>query len=69
VTISTTCEVPFVLVTRKTLPVQTVQDIVALARQRRHVDLASVGVGTANHLIIEPFKRQFGIDVVHVPRG
>jgi tripartite-type tricarboxylate transporter receptor subunit TctC len=68
VTISTTCEVPFVLVTRKTLPVQTMQDIVALARQRPGtLTFASVGVGTANHLIIEPFKRQFGIGVVHVP--
>jgi tripartite-type tricarboxylate transporter receptor subunit TctC len=68
VPISTTCEVPFVLVTRKTLPVQAVQDVVAFARQRPGtLTFASVGVGTANHLIIEPFKRQFGIDVVHVP--
>jgi tripartite-type tricarboxylate transporter receptor subunit TctC len=67
-TISTTCEVPFVLVTRKALPVQTVQDVVTLARQRPGtLTFASVGAGSANHLIIEPFKKQFDIDVVHVP--
>lgn len=68
VPISTTCELPFVLVTRKTLPVQTIQDIVALARERPGtLTFASVGVGSANHLILEPFKTQFNIDVVHVP--
>ena len=66
--ISTTCEFPFVLVTRKTLAVRTVPDLVALARQQpRTLTLASVGVGSANHLIIEPFKALFGIEVVHVP--
>jgi tripartite-type tricarboxylate transporter receptor subunit TctC len=67
-TISLTCEVPFVLVTRKTLPVQSVQDLVALARAKPGtLTFASVGAGSSNHLIIEPFKSQFGIDVVHVP--
>jgi tripartite-type tricarboxylate transporter receptor subunit TctC len=68
VAISTTCAFPFVLVTRKDLPVQSVQDLVALARQKPGtLTFASVGVGTANHLIIEPFKAMFKIDVVHVP--
>jgi tripartite-type tricarboxylate transporter receptor subunit TctC len=66
--ISTTCEVPFVLVTRKTLPAPSIHDLVALARQRPGtLTFASVGAGSANHLVIEPFKKQFGIDVVHVP--
>jgi tripartite-type tricarboxylate transporter receptor subunit TctC len=66
--ISTTCAFPFVLVTRKDLPVQSVQDLVALARQKPGtLTFASVGIGTANHLIIEPFKALFKIDVVHVP--
>jgi tripartite-type tricarboxylate transporter receptor subunit TctC len=68
VTISTTCEFPFVLVTRKDLPVPTVQDLVAMARQKpRTLTFASVGVGTANHLIIYPFEALFQIGVVHVP--
>jgi tripartite-type tricarboxylate transporter receptor subunit TctC len=68
VAISTTCELPFVLVTRKNLAVQSVQDIVALARQRPGtLTFGSVGVGSANHLVLEPFKAQFNIDVVHVP--
>jgi tripartite-type tricarboxylate transporter receptor subunit TctC len=57
-----------VLVTRKTLPVRTLQDIVTLAREKPGaLTFASVGVGSSNHLIIEPFKTQFNIDVVHVP--
>jgi tripartite-type tricarboxylate transporter receptor subunit TctC len=67
-TISMTCELPFVLVTRKTLPAQSVADLVALARQRPGtLTFASVGTGSSNHLILEPFKKQFDIDVVHVP--
>jgi tripartite-type tricarboxylate transporter receptor subunit TctC len=68
VAISTTCELPFVLIARKNLAVQSVQDIVALARQRPGtLTFGSVGVGSANHLVLEPFKAQFNIDVVHVP--
>jgi tripartite-type tricarboxylate transporter receptor subunit TctC len=66
--ISTTCVFPFALVTRKNLPVQTVQDLVVLARQKPGtLTSASVGAGSANHLILEPFKFLFTIDVVHVP--
>jgi tripartite-type tricarboxylate transporter receptor subunit TctC len=66
--ISMTCELTFVLVTRKSLAVQNVQDIVALARQKPGtLTFGSVGVGSANHLVLEPFKAQFNIDVVHVP--
>ena len=68
IAISTTCEFPFVLVTRKDLPVQSVQDLVALARQKPGtLTFASVGVGSANHLIIEPFKALFHVNVVHIP--
>jgi tripartite-type tricarboxylate transporter receptor subunit TctC len=68
ITISTTCEVPFVLVTRKSLPVATMQDLVALARSKPGtLTFASIGAGSANHLILEPLKSQFGIDIVHVP--
>jgi tripartite-type tricarboxylate transporter receptor subunit TctC len=66
--VSMTCELPFVLVTRKTLAVQNLQDIAALARQKPGtLTFGSVGVGSANHLVLEPFKAQFNIDVVHVP--
>jgi tripartite-type tricarboxylate transporter receptor subunit TctC len=66
--ISTTCTFPFVLVTRKSLPVQTIDDLVAIAgKNRGTMTFASVGAGSANHLILEPFKTLFGIDVVHVP--
>jgi tripartite-type tricarboxylate transporter receptor subunit TctC len=68
IAISTTCAFPFVLVTRKGLPVQSVQDLIALARQKPGtLTFASIGMGTVNHLIIEPFKVLFKIDVVHIP--
>lgn len=66
--ISTTSKFPFVLVVRKDLPVKTLDDLVALAKaQPGRLTFGSVGIGTANHLILEPFKARFNIDVLHVP--
>jgi tripartite-type tricarboxylate transporter receptor subunit TctC len=68
VPISTTCTLPFVLVTRKSLPVDSINELITLARQRpATMTFASVGIGSSNHLILEPFKSLFGIDVIHVP--
>ena len=68
VPISTTCTLPFVLVTRKSLPVDNIKELITLARQRpATMTFASVGIGSSNHLILEPFKSLFGIDVIHVP--
>jgi tripartite-type tricarboxylate transporter receptor subunit TctC len=68
VPISTTSKFPFVLVTRKDLPAQTVRDLVSLAKQEPgKLTFASVGAGAANHLVIELFKALFDVDVMHVP--
>lgn len=66
--ISTTSKFPFMLVTRKDLPVKSLEELVALAKQQPgKLTFGSVGTGTANHLIIEPLKSHFKIDVLHVP--
>jgi tripartite-type tricarboxylate transporter receptor subunit TctC len=68
IAISTTSRFPFMLVTRKDLPVKNLDDFVSLARQQPgKITFGSVGTGTANHLIIEPFKARFNIDVLYVP--
>jgi len=68
VAISTTSELPFVLVARTDLPVKAVQDLASLAKQNPgKLTFASVGTGSANHLIIELFKSLFNVDVIHVP--
>jgi tripartite-type tricarboxylate transporter receptor subunit TctC len=59
---------PSVLVVNPQLPVQSVQELVALARQRPgQLNFASSGTGTAAHLAGELFKSMTGVDLVHVP--
>jgi len=59
---------PLVLVTTNGLPVHSVADLMAVAKARPgRLNYASVGVGTAQHLIFEMFKKRDGIDMVHVP--
>jgi tripartite-type tricarboxylate transporter receptor subunit TctC len=66
IAISTTSRFPFMIVVRKGLPVTNLQELVALAKQRP-VTFGSIGIGTANHLIIEPLKAHFKIDLPIVP--
>lgn len=58
-----------VLLARKDLPVQSADDVVALARQRADKPLSygSVGVGSLNHLIMERVARETGTRFLHVP--
>jgi tripartite-type tricarboxylate transporter receptor subunit TctC len=59
---------PYVLVVNPELPVQSVADLVKLAREKPgQLTFASVGPGTIHHLNGEMFKNIFGLDVVHVP--
>ncbi|MFC0384033.1 Bug family tripartite tricarboxylate transporter substrate binding protein [Muricoccus vinaceus] len=59
---------PLVLVVNKDLPVNSVAELVALAKQRPgRMNAASVGVGTAQHLIFEMLKERDGIQMEHVP--
>jgi tripartite-type tricarboxylate transporter receptor subunit TctC len=59
---------PHVLVVRGSLAVKTLSDLVALAkRQPGKLTYASSGAGGAIHLAGELFKREAGVDLVHVP--
>lgn len=59
---------PNVLVASGTLGVRTVQELVALTREKPGALLyASTGVGTTTHLAGEMLKSKAGIDIRHVP--
>ena len=58
-----------VFVTRKDLPVSSVDELIALARKTpdRPLTYGSVGVGSLYHLILESVQAQTGIKLAHVP--
>jgi tripartite-type tricarboxylate transporter receptor subunit TctC len=59
---------PAILVTHPSLPVKSVKELVALAKARPGaINHSSAGVGTFTFLAVEMFKRQAGIDMLHVP--
>ncbi|WP_458097052.1 Bug family tripartite tricarboxylate transporter substrate binding protein [Roseomonas sp. WA12] len=59
---------PLVLVVNRDLPVNSVAELVALVKSRPgRMNVASVGVGTAQHLIFEMLKERDGIQMEHVP--
>ena len=66
--IALVARMPYVLVVNPELPVQSVDDLVRLAKQKPgQLSFASVGPGTIHHLNAELFKSSFGLDIVHVP--
>ena len=58
-----------VFVTRKDLPVNSVDELIALARKSADKPLTygSVGVGSLYHLILEQVQASTGIKLAHVP--
>lgn len=58
-----------VFVTRKDLPVHTVDELIALARKSADKPLTygSVGVGSLYHLIVENVQALTGVKLAHVP--
>jgi tripartite-type tricarboxylate transporter receptor subunit TctC len=59
---------PMFLIVNPSLPVNSVQELVALAKSRPgKLNYASVGIGSPNHIAGELFRMQTNIDVVHVP--
>jgi tripartite-type tricarboxylate transporter receptor subunit TctC len=59
---------PNFLVVNNSVPANSVQELVALARaQPGKLSFASGGAGTSNHLAGELFKSMAGVDIVHVP--
>jgi tripartite-type tricarboxylate transporter receptor subunit TctC len=59
---------PMVLVTRKTLPVHTLAEVVAYAKEHKgKTTMGSAGVGSISHLTLLLFNHLTGADVTHVP--
>jgi tripartite-type tricarboxylate transporter receptor subunit TctC len=56
------------LVVHPSLPVNTVADLIKLAKARPgQLNYGSAGTGSAGHLVMEMFRSRAGIDMVHVP--
>jgi tripartite-type tricarboxylate transporter receptor subunit TctC len=58
-----------VFVTRKDLPVNSVDELIALARKSadRPLTYGSVGIGSLYHLILENVQASTGVKLAHVP--
>lgn len=57
-----------VLVTKPTLPVVNVQELVTYAKAHpKTLNYASPGAGSIGHLIAEHFKSRVGADIAHIP--
>ena len=68
VPISLVAQIPNVLLVHPSLGVHSVQELIALARNKPgSLDYASSGNGTTTHLAGELFKMRTGVDIVHVP--
>lgn len=61
-------EAPFLLVVHPSMPVRSVKDLVALAKQKPGtLNFASGGNGSSGHLAGELFKFLTGVNIVHIP--
>jgi tripartite-type tricarboxylate transporter receptor subunit TctC len=59
---------PNLLVVNPGLPVNSVRELIALARSKPgQLNYASAGNGSSNHLSMELFKSLAGVDIVHIP--
>jgi tripartite-type tricarboxylate transporter receptor subunit TctC len=59
---------PMVLVTRKTLPVHTLDEVIAWAKANKgKATMGSAGVGSISHLTLLLFNHLTGADLTHVP--
>jgi tripartite-type tricarboxylate transporter receptor subunit TctC len=66
--ISLVCLSPHVLVVHPSVPAQSVNQLIALAKAGPgQYSYASAGRGTPAHLAGELFKLAFGVDITHVP--
>ncbi len=60
--------VPNILIVTPSVPVQTIADVIALAKASPDgIDMASSGNGTLQHLCLEMFRFRSGIKINHVP--
>ena len=66
--ISLMVAVPLVLLAHPSLNAKTVQELVAFARARQgRLNYASIGEGSAHHILMEWFNALAGIRMTHIP--
>ena len=59
---------PLMLVVNASVPAQTLQDLIKLAKaQPGKFTIASAGTGASSHVVAELFKIRAGISMTHVP--
>ena len=66
VSIGAIAEFPIILAVNSQLPVQSVKELIALAKTKQ-LSFASAGTGSAPHLSGELFKTETSVNLVHVP--
>jgi tripartite-type tricarboxylate transporter receptor subunit TctC len=60
-------QVPFILMVNPSLPVASVPQFIAYAKERPGLTFGSSGPGSPHHLFMELFKATTGTDMTHVP--
>ena len=66
--ITLTATAPNILIVNPSLPVKTMADLIALAKQKPGMlNYGTPGIGTSPHLCMELMKYMAGIDIQHVP--
>lgn len=66
--ISVLASAPVVLMIHPSVPVKSLQEMMALAKSRPgELNFATGGTGSATHLGLELFKSVTGLDLVHIP--
>jgi len=60
--------VPLVFVTHPSVPAENLTELVALAKEKPgELSFASAGTGSPQHMAVEMFQRQAGVELLHVP--
>lgn len=66
--VSGACTTPLVIAVNNDVKAQSVRELIALAKSSPgRLTYGSPGIGTVHHLAMETFKRQAGVEIVHVP--
>ena len=68
VPVASICRTPFVMVVNPSIPAKTVPEFIAYAKANPgKLNVASPGIGSANHVFGALFMMMAGINLVHVP--
>jgi tripartite-type tricarboxylate transporter receptor subunit TctC len=66
--VTMTTAYPYILVVNAKLPARSLQEFVALAKEKPgSMNYGSTGIGAANHLVAELFNSKAGLKMTHIP--